>query len=587
MTRILPLLVFHLVYLFSLLTGVVRGESHDRSKSMVRYFEFNITLQSINPDCSDHTSPVFLINNQMPGPEITANQGDKVVVLIRNQLARVKGHHHDVTLHFHGIKQYGSVKSDGVPYITQLPIQPGEEFTHEFRVINQAGTYFYHAHVGLQEETMFGPVIVYESPKANPEILRKKAGSKEVSRLIGGPFHYDDERTIILSEWWHRPPLEFEKFIMGSDFKFLPEANSILINGRTLHNSRHATVSQCKGYETVPVQSDKTYRMRIIGATAFRTLGFAIAKHNLTIIEVDGELVKPYTVQQLEVAPGQRFSVLLHTDKSSDDYSIQVVRRWSDNVERPTNGVAVLRYPEPEPVYRKSEDGVDARGVLRFKRPALMEAPIIKAQFESANEEKPYWIWSELQPYYGVDPVVHKPADKTIKLRSVENRLPDGSTRFHINGVSFIEDMRGGSKQPLLHDIINGVRPLPGQYDTSKTNGYDPNLRTYPINHFDIVDIVIQTTHTPGEPCRSHPWHTHGHSHWEIANGAGEYNEERDGDVRNVPTPLQKDLTMIYPAIDESLFSYENGTLDKKPVGCGWSKIRIVAVSSSEKNAKQ
>ncbi|KAG1059182.1 hypothetical protein G6F42_028406 [Rhizopus arrhizus] len=123
--------------------------------------------------------------------------------------------------------------------------------------------------------------------------------------------------------------MEFEKFLMGPKFNFIPEADSILINGHTLPDSSKAVVAQCGGYELVPVKPNQTYRFRVIGATAFRTLGFAIAHHNLTIIEVDGELTKPYTVSQLEVAPGQRFSVLVHTDQAWDDYSIQVVRRWT------------------------------------------------------------------------------------------------------------------------------------------------------------------------------------------------------------------------------------------------------------------
>lgn len=584
MTRLVRL--FHLVCLALLANKVVRAESIDQYDPITRYYEFNVTQQSINPDCSEHTSPVFLINKQMPGPAIMANQGDKLHIRIRNQLSEIPSHHHNVAIHFHGIRQYGSSHADGVPYLTQLPIRPGEEFVHEFRVVNQAGTFFYHAHVGLQEETVFGPFIVYESQEANPEILTiavdQVASNTAISKftpplLKGGPFRYHDERTLILSEWWHRPHLEFENFIMGPTFNFLPEADSVLINGHTLHSSRRATVANCGGYEVVPVQPNKTYRIRVIGATTFRTLGFAIANHNLTIIEVDGELMKPYTVTQLEVAPGQRFSVLLHTDQAPEDYAIQVVRRWSDNVERSTNGLAVLHYPQPTSRLNKIVTETDTRGILRLKKPVMIEVPSLQPKFEKASQELPYWIWKNLEPLYGVDPVVRKPASRTIKLRSIERRLPDGTSRWQVNGVTYSEGM-GSNQEPILHGILNNTRILPGRYDTTNTNGYDPNLRTYPLKHFEIVDIVIQTTHMAFEPCRSHPWHTHGHSHWEIANGQGEYDEERDGDIRNIENPIQKDITMVYPYVDTNLFT-NNGTKVTTPIGCGWSKIRIVAVS--------
>lgn len=567
------MLFLRLVYLlvpFIIQSVVAQTHQASQSNSNVRYYEFNVTQRSINPDCSDHVSPVFLINNQMPGPKITAVQGDIVRVLIRNQLSpmpKKDDHRHNVAIHFHGIRQYGSVHSDGVPYLTQMPIKPGQEFVHEFRIVNQAGTYFYHAHVGLQEETVFGPIVVYESKHADPE-----NNNANISSLLkAGPYTYHDERTLLLSEWWHRPHMEFEKFLMGPKFNFIPEADSILINGHTLHDSRKAVVAQCGGYELVPVKPNQTYRFRVIGATAFRTLGFAIAHHNLTIIEVDGELTKPYTVSQLEVAPGQRFSVLVHTDQAWDDYSIQVVRRWSDNVPRPTNGLAILQYPQPS----GRSDEHESRGVVRLKRPIVLDPPRIKPHFEKAEDEQPYWLWSDIEPLHGVDPVIYKPATRTIKLRSVDQRMPDNTVRWLVNGIAFSEEHSKDS--PILHDIKSNRRQLPGLYDTITSDGYDRNLGTYPISYFDIVDIVIQTTHKPGEPCRSHPWHTHGHSHWEIAHGQGEYVHERDADIQNVKNPIQKDITMIYPFIDPDLFE-KNGTKVEEPVGCGWSKIRLVAV---------
>ncbi|KAL0145176.1 multicopper oxidase, partial [Mucor lusitanicus] len=466
------MLLFHLVYLLaSFVIQSTVAQTHPGRSQTVRSYEFNVTQRSINPDCSDHVSPVFLINNQMPGPKITAVQGDVVRVLIRNQLSPMPlpdDHRHNVAIHFHGIRQYGSVHSDGVPYLTQMPIKPGQEYVHEFRVVNQAGTYFYHAHVGMQEE--------------RTSLLLK-----------AGPYTYHDERTLLLSEWWHRPHMEFESFLMGPN---------ILINGHTLHNARKAVVAQCGGYELIPVKPNQTYRFRVIGATAFRTLGFAIAHHNLTIIEVDGELTKPYTVSQ-EVAPGQRFSVLLHTDQKPDDYSIQIVRRWSDNVARPTNAG------------RSDDHG--SRGVVRLKKPIVLEPPAIKAHFDKAEDEAPHWLWSSIEPLYGVDPVIYKPATKTIKLRSVDRRMPDNTVRWLIK---------------------SNRRQVPGLYDTITADGYDRNLGTYPISYFDIVDI--------------------------IAHGQGEYVHERDADIQNVKNPLHKDITMIYPFVDPSLFE-KNGTKVEEP----------------------
>ncbi|KAI8975951.1 Cupredoxin [Pilobolus umbonatus] len=535
----------------------------------VRYYELNITLQSINPDCSDHTSPVILANNQMPGPPITANKGDWIRVLVRNQLAYPASltnanisYPHDVTIHFHGIRQYNSVHADGVPFLTQMPIQPGEEFLYEFRAINQAGTFFYHAHVGLEQETLFGPLIIYESELAHPENLKPEQEylASNTTKLIAGTHQYDHERTIMLSEWWHRPRLEFEDFLLSPQFDHLPEPDSILINGHTLYNNLKLTVDKCEGYEVVPVEANKTYRLRLIGATSFRTLGFAIAGHNLTIIEVDGEMTKPHTVEYVEISPGQRFSVLIHTNQSMGDYTIETVRRWSDTVPRNTNGYAALRYTD---MAREIKDP-------QLTSSVLLHLPVNRPIWrEKLDEEKPYWIWGDLEPLFGVDPIVYMEASRVIKLRSVEEVLADNTTRWFVNGLSYSE--MGSSQRPILEDILNGNRRAPAPLGTYPT-GYDPQLGTYPIGHYEVIDFVIQSTYKPGDTCRSHPWHTHGHSHWEIAHGPGEYEESRDGDIRNVKSPLYKDLTMVYPYIDPTLKSVNNAA-----IGCGWSKIRIIA----------
>lgn len=558
--------LFGLFYLVILLAQSVQAEVQ------TRYYELEITENTINPDCSNYTSPVFLVNKQMPGPPIKGNQGDTLNILVRNGLPPNSEHRNDVSIHFHGIRQYGSNGADGVPLLTQYAISPGEEFVQEFQLLNQAGTFFYHAHVGLQQETVFGPLIIYESEEANPEILQQE----DVSSLLAGESVYDAEHVFVLSEWWHRPRLEFEDFLMGSTFTFLPEAHSVLINGRTIQDTANIAPT-CGGYDVTHVQPNKTYRVRVIGATTFRTLGFAIANHNLTIIEVDGELVKPYTVNELEVAPGQRFSVLIQTNHDVDDYAVGVVRRWSDTLARPTNGQAILRYIEPAAAPNNSTSESESRGVLRLKRPIIMAPPKNQPAYDSIETEVPHWLWDNLEPLNGPDPVTFEPASRTMKLRSIDRRLPDGTTRWQVNGIAYTEEM-GATKEPILYSVLNKTRALPGKYDTTNTNGYDPSLRTYPVYNLEVLDIVIQTTHMPGEPCRSHPWHTHGHSHWEIAYGQGEYDHERDGDIRNIQNPLLKDITMIYPMIDP-----EYPLTGTSPVGCGWSKIRIVAVSSTFK----
>ena len=64
-------------------------------------------------------------------------------------------------LHFHGMTVPNS--EDGVPYITQPPIMPGEYWTYEFTIKDPPGMYVYHSHFNSAEQVgagLYGALIV-------------------------------------------------------------------------------------------------------------------------------------------------------------------------------------------------------------------------------------------------------------------------------------------------------------------------------------------------------------------------------------------------------------------------------------------
>jgi FtsP/CotA-like multicopper oxidase with cupredoxin domain len=76
-------------------------------------------------------------NGQVPGPQIRVQEGDRVRVRLTNKLQQ------STAIHFHGLELPND--QDGVPFITQPPIKPGETYTYEFTVAN-AGSHMYHSH---------------------------------------------------------------------------------------------------------------------------------------------------------------------------------------------------------------------------------------------------------------------------------------------------------------------------------------------------------------------------------------------------------------------------------------------------------
>ncbi|MBA4020670.1 MAG: copper oxidase [Pirellula sp.] len=103
-------------------------------------------------------------NGDMPGPTIEINQGDRVRIVVHNKLPE------PTTLHLHGLELPNDM--DGVPYLNQDPIEPGQEFPYEWTV-HQEGTFFYHTHEGMQEALgMVGLFIVHPVKTYEPAVDR-------------------------------------------------------------------------------------------------------------------------------------------------------------------------------------------------------------------------------------------------------------------------------------------------------------------------------------------------------------------------------------------------------------------------------
>lgn len=135
---------------------------------------------------------VFGFNGSMPGPTIEVNQGDRVRIIVTNELPE------DTFVHWHGFEL--PIQYDGAATLTQNPIKPGKSMVFEFDV-HEEGTFFYHSHVPMQEA--FGQVgwfIVHPKKVFDPPVDRDFG-------LIFQNFHIAPTQTVSDSwamDWnWH------------------------------------------------------------------------------------------------------------------------------------------------------------------------------------------------------------------------------------------------------------------------------------------------------------------------------------------------------------------------------------------------
>jgi manganese oxidase len=193
-------------------------------------------------------------NGMLPGPQINADLGDRVRVVLHNKLDQ------PTTLHFHGVRVPNEM--DGVPVITQDPVMPGESFTYEFTLKN-SGTHMYHPHFNATEqitEGLLGAFVVHDP--SDPEVAV--------------------DQTIVLNDG----PLGFT--INGKGFP--ATAPIALSQGETLR-LRYMN----EGLQIHPMHLHGLVQ-RVVAKDGYR-------------------LPQPYNVDTLMVAPGERYDVLVKADE--------------------------------------------------------------------------------------------------------------------------------------------------------------------------------------------------------------------------------------------------------------------------------
>jgi len=109
-------------------------------------------------------------NGQVPGPQIRVTEGDRVKIVLTNKLKQ------STAMHFHGLELPN--EQDGVPFITQPPVKPGETHTYEF-VVPNAGSHMYHSHhnsayqvgLGLLGAFIVEPKNKAQEPKVDHDVV--------------------------------------------------------------------------------------------------------------------------------------------------------------------------------------------------------------------------------------------------------------------------------------------------------------------------------------------------------------------------------------------------------------------------------
>jgi multicopper oxidase len=152
--------------------AVWRAEAARMRATGGRTVTARLVAQPATIDLGGPTVRTWAYGDAVPGPLLRATAGDLLKVAVDNQLPQ------PTTVHWHGVALRNDM--DGVPGLTQKPIQPGGQFEYAFTVPDP-GTYFFHPHVGLQLDRGLYGVLVVDDPHERGD--------------------YDIEWVVVLDDW--------------------------------------------------------------------------------------------------------------------------------------------------------------------------------------------------------------------------------------------------------------------------------------------------------------------------------------------------------------------------------------------------
>lgn len=298
------------------------------------------------------------VNGQIPMPTLTFTEGDTAEIVVHNELKE------STSLHWHGI--FLPNKEDGVPHLTQEPIQPNSTYTYRFPII-QHGTHWYHSHSGLQEQIgMYGSLI-----------LNKRVDDKTFRKGI------DDLPTIpvILSEWTNYNPDNIQRMLhTANDWaaikkgatqsyveaikegKFKTKVTnewkrqlamdvSDVYYDKVLMNGAHST--DLKSVNGKALKAGDKVRLRISngGASSYFWLRYAGGK--ITVVANDGNDVVPVEVDRLMIAVSETYDVVVTIPNEGTAYEFMATTE--DRTQSASyfvgNGIKQLISPLPRLKY--------------------------------------------------------------------------------------------------------------------------------------------------------------------------------------------------------------------------------------------
>ena len=273
---------------------------------------YNLVIGETKINVSGTEKTALSINGTVPGPTLRFKEGENLVINVTNTLDE------DTSIHWHGLTV--PFTEDGVPGISFEGIAPGKTHTYRF-TLRQSGTYWYHSHSGLQEQSgVYGSIVI--EPK------------------VRDPFRYDRDYVVVLSDWHDTNPerilanlkkqSDYYNYNWRTVFTFFEDVAKkgfgATLSARMDWGEMRMTptdIADVGGYTFLingknPEQNWFGYfepgehvRLRFINAAAMTYFDVRIPGLKMTVVQADGNNVQPVKVDEFRIAVAETYDVIV------------------------------------------------------------------------------------------------------------------------------------------------------------------------------------------------------------------------------------------------------------------------------------
>jgi CopA family copper-resistance protein len=285
--------------------------------------DFDLIIGETPVNITGNPRTAMTINGGIPGPLLRWREGDTVTLRVKNKLKA------DTSIHWHGILLPANM--DGVPGLSFHGIEPDGMYVYQFKV-RQNGTYWYHSHSGLQEQSgVYGPLVI---DAKEPE-----------------PFQYDRDYVVMLTDWTDEDAAGLMKTLKKQSdyYNYNKRTVGDFINDVS-EKGWGATVADRKMWAEMKMNptdladvSGATYtyllngqapdkhwtgvfrpgeklRLRFINGSAMTYFDVRIPGLKMTVVAADGLHVKPVSVDEFRIAVAETFDVIV--EPTQDAYTL-------------------------------------------------------------------------------------------------------------------------------------------------------------------------------------------------------------------------------------------------------------------------